>query len=61
MTNLRSSSHTGRTPRTMKSAFGHHTNHYLHPMREPRRRMWQDVALYIVALLAVLVVVHFAN
>lgn len=61
MTNLRSSSHTGRAARTMQSAFGPYTNHYLHPMREPRRRMWQDVAIYIVALLAVLVIVHFAN
>lgn len=28
---------------------------------EPRRRAAQDIALYIVALIAVLVIVHFAN
>jgi hypothetical protein len=30
-------------------------------MSEPRRRFWQDVALYVVALIAVLAVIHFAN
>lgn len=28
---------------------------------EPRRRAIQDLALYIVAVIAVLVVIHFAN
>lgn len=60
--NPRSSSWTGRTHRTMESAFGPYTNNELHPMPEPKRsHEAADLALYIVALIAVLVVIHFAN
>ena len=61
MINHRSSSWTGRTHRTMESAFGPYASGPIHPMPEPRRRFWQDVALYVVVLIAILAVIHFAN
>jgi hypothetical protein len=46
-------------PRTMQAAFGPYTDNRLHPMPEPRRRFHQDWTMYVVALLAVMVVIHF--
>lgn len=49
-------------PRTMQQAFGPYTDDRLHPMPDPKRtHEAADIALYIVALIAVLVVIHFAN
>jgi len=59
--NLRSSSYRQRFPRTLQEAFGPYASGPVHPMPEPRRRFWQDVALYVVALIAILAVIHFAN
>lgn len=51
-----------RYPRTMQQAFGPYTDNRLHPMPEPKRsHEAADIALYIVALIALLVVIHFAN
>lgn len=52
---------TRRYPRTLQEAFGPYASGPVHPMPEPRRRFWQDVALYVVALIAVLAVIHFSN
>lgn len=60
--NRNSSSYTGRAARSMQAAFGPYVSHDLHPMPEPKRsHEAADLALYIVALIAVLVVIHFAN
>ena len=46
-----------RYPRTMKQAFGPYTDNRLHPMPEPKRsHEAADIALYIVALIALQVV-----
>jgi len=45
-----------RHPRTMQQAFGPYTDNQLLPMREPRRRTTQDIALVIVGILALVVV-----
>lgn len=51
-----------RFPRTMQDAFGPYTDNRLHPMPEPKpKHDAADIALYIVAMIAVLVIVHFAN
>jgi hypothetical protein len=48
--NTRSSAWTGRTHRTLESAFGPHTSRHID---EPTRPIpAQDIALYIVAVLA---------
>lgn len=41
-----------RHPRTLQEAFGPYTSQDLVPMRESRRRAWQDWALWLVAVLA---------
>ena len=49
-------------PRTMQQAFGPYTDDRLHPMPDPKRtHEAADIALYIVAVLAILAVIHFAN
>jgi hypothetical protein len=40
----------------MAEAFGPYTSHNLQPMPEPRRRIWQDIALVIAGILAVVVI-----
>ena len=60
--NRNSSSWTGRASRSMADAFGPYVSHDLHPMPEPKRsHEAADLALYIVAVIAILVVIHFAN
>jgi len=60
--NRNSSSWTGRASRSMADAFGPYVTHELHPMPEPKpKHDAADIALYIVAVIAVLVIVHFAN
>jgi hypothetical protein len=60
--NTHSSNYTGRAYRSMKAAFGPYTDDRLHPMPEPKpKHDAADLALYIVALIALLVVIHFAN
>lgn len=53
---------TRRFPRSMAEAFGPYTDNRLHPMPEPKpKHDAADIALYIVAVIAILVIVHFAN
>jgi len=60
--NTKSSAWTGRAPRSMTEAFNPYTDNRLHPMPEPKpKHDAADLALYIVAVIAVLVVIHFAN
>lgn len=57
--NFRSSAYTGRAPRDMQSAFGPYTSREItDPLtRYPRRRVVRaDVALYVVAVLALVAV-----
>lgn len=50
--------------RTLEEAFGpgHRSSIWpLHPMPEPRARLWQDVALWCCAVLAIAVIVWGAK
>ena len=51
---------TRRYPRTMAEAFGPYTSNELHPMRDNRKTPAHEVALYLVAVVAVVVVVALA-
>ena len=55
---MQNSSYTGRSARSMQSAFGPYTSNQLAPMRDSRRV--QDTALYIVSAIAFVVVVATA-
>lgn len=48
---------TRRYPRTLVEAFGPYTDNVVHPMPEPRGRYAQDWAIYIVACIALAVIV----
>ncbi len=48
---------TRRYPRSLTEAFGPYASGPVHPMREPRSRHRQDWALYIVAAVAIAVIV----
>ena len=50
---------TRRYPRTMQQAFGPYTTDELHPMRDTRKVPAHEVVLYIVAVIAVAVMVIF--
>jgi hypothetical protein len=49
-----------RFPRSMTEAFGPHTDDTLHPMRDNRKTPAHEVALYLVAVVAVVVVAVLA-
>ena len=46
-----------RYPRTLQEAFGPYASGPIHPMREPRSRHRQDWCLYVVAVVALIVIV----
>jgi hypothetical protein len=48
-----------RHPRTMTEAFGPYTDDTLHPMPDQRKTPAHEVALYIVAVLAVAAILIF--
>lgn len=48
---------TRRHPRTMAEAFGPYTDNTLHPMRDTRKTPAHEIALYVVALAAVVAVI----
>ena len=49
-----------RPPRTMREAFGPYTDDTLHPMRDNRKTPAHEVALYLVAVVAAVVVAVLA-
>jgi len=49
-----------RHPRTLQQAFGPYTDSTLHPMRDNRKVPAHEVALYLVAVVAVVVVAVLA-
>lgn len=48
---------TRRYPRTLQEAFGPYTSNELHPMRDTRKTPAHEIALYVVALAAVVAVI----
>jgi hypothetical protein len=48
-----------RFPRSMTEAFGPHTDDTLHPMPDQRKTPAHEVALYVVAVLAVAAILIF--
>lgn len=57
--NTKSSAWTGRAPRSMAEAFNPYADNTLHPMPDRRKVPAHEVALYIVAVIAVAVMVIF--
>jgi hypothetical protein len=51
---------TRRYPRTLQEAFGPYTSREVHPMPEQRKTPAHEVALYLVAVVAVVVVAVLA-
>jgi len=51
---------TRRFPRDLNQAFGPYASGPIEPMREPAARRFADWALYIAALLAIIVIARFA-
>ena len=52
------SSWTGRAPRSMRQAFNPYTDNTLHPMPRQRETSSKEIALYIVALVFVLLFIN---
>lgn len=54
---------TRRHPRTLAEAFGPYTSHDLQPMKDQRQRETSgaEIAAYILALVAIMLIVHFTN
>lgn len=50
---------TRRYPRTLQQAFGPYTSNDLQPMRDTRKVPAHEVALYVVAVLAVTAILIF--
>lgn len=51
---------TRRYPRNLNEAFGPYARGPIEPMREPAARRFADWALYLAALLAIIVIVEVA-
>ena len=43
-----------RYSRTLNDAFGPYCNTHIEPMPEPKRRLWQDVAVYLAFVAAMI-------
>lgn len=52
---------TRRYSRSLSQAFGPYETGPVYPMPEPRRRYWQDLAVYAIGLIAVSAIIFFAN
>lgn len=57
---LRDDDNGRRRFNTLEEAFGAHTSREVEPMREPAARRFADWALYLAALLAIIVIVGVA-